>query len=132
MAPLTVFRIWPRQSGKSFSLAEWLAQAPEGEFRVVVCANQADARRMYLSTHTELPDPLGPKRFHMVSQFTPDQFVSFHLLVANPKFFRGRGNVVLAVDNLDLMLHAVFGAPVEVVTATGVFEAPGGLTLGTR
>jgi hypothetical protein len=100
------FDVGGRKIGKTTRMMQWLEEAPEGEVRIMVVHSAHEAQRL-----AELAESKGYKNV------TTSHFVSYHSL----SWLRGlHGNIRLGVDNIDLMLHYLFGAPVDRVSATGV------------
>lgn len=97
----------PRRRGKTMEVLKWLADAPEGEHRVLVSQDLMESHRV---------QRLGMKRgleswqFVALSEVTPTAWSGV---------LRGRGGrVVLGLDNLDLMLPWLLGWPVSLATVT--------------
>lgn len=92
-----------RRTGKTERLIAWLMAAPKDEQRVVVCFSEMEADRLQRMAQ-ERGWPLVPWQF-----IGPAALRNLH----------GRPGLVLAVDNLDLLLSYWVGWPVAVVTITG-------------
>jgi hypothetical protein len=90
-----------RATGKTWQCLQWLNQHPDG---VMVCHSMAEV------------DRLKREARRLGLQIDSRQFVSANRL----EVLRGRQNVSLCVDNLDIILPHLLGAPVDMITATGV------------
>jgi hypothetical protein len=103
------FQISGRKSGKTTLLLYWLAEAPEGERRVIIEPSEVMAHGAFVRA-TEMG--LDVKR---------EQFISYDSL--HQAFFKG-SKAVVAIDNLDMLLKMMLGLssdnPIARVTATGV------------
>lgn len=101
----------PRGGGKTTALLEWMREAPEDEIRLFVAVTGAEAQRVYrstLSAHEDQP-----------RWAQPWQFIGFGELAAlGAQSGRGRKQIVLGVDNIEMVLARMFHYPVEVVTAS--------------
>lgn len=114
--------LWGRQYGKTYQVIKWFMESPET--RVIVTSNavMADNLRRQL---------LGKLPYGDDFLATGDDWEA--LLEKNVIKYgqhdqlKGR-KVEVAVDDLDMILHQVFGGnEVRMVTATGVNESPVGL-----
>lgn len=102
-----------RGRGKTTALIEWMRQAPDGELRVYVAHDHLAAMAAYRSTMTENEDGLP------VSDLESWQFISWDELADyGPAIlaYRRPLNIVLAVDNLDLILRRIITSPVAIAT----------------
>lgn len=85
-----------RQTGKTTDLLFWLKSTPEG---VLIVHSTAEKYRL----QKENPELKG--RIHTAFD-------------AAEGFLRGRRNIIIGIDNLDLILPALFGAPIGPVMMT--------------
>lgn len=99
------FDIGGRQSGKTTRLIDWMLAAPEGERRVLVSHSRDEARRLEREYRAEYPS----------GALQSWQFVT----AGDLERLHGHGRVVLAIDNLDLVLPQLVRLPVGYVSATG-------------
>lgn len=103
------FQISGRKSGKTTLLLYWLAQAPEGERRVIIEPSVVMAHDTFIRG-----EEMGLK-------VKREQFIAYDSL--HQAFFKG-SKAVVGIDNLDMLLRMMLGLssdnPIARVTATGV------------
>lgn len=90
------FYIQPRQTGKTFMLMDWLHNTLNG----VVVVHSFQERDRLARDYPFLADRI----------YSIDSVIDGRL--------RGRRNLVVGIDNLDLILPYLIGAPIGPVTAT--------------
>ena len=100
--------IAPPRSGKSTRMLDWLQDAPDGERRVLVSAAARERDRMQMLARTIRGRALDR-----------DQFVTLAEVQAG---HLAGARVVLAIDNLDLMLDVLLGHPVARASLTELAE----------
>jgi hypothetical protein len=91
-----------RKTGKTTLLLEWMKESTD---RVMVCHS------------VEMCNVVWRRSEEMSLNLDRDRFVSLEQ-IRNGRL-HGR-NVILGVDNLDLLLYSIFGAPVRRITATAI------------
>lgn len=105
------FIVRHRSQGKTTKLIEWMKAAPEGEARVLITHSLGETNRL----QRENPD-MASWQFVNIPDLTGAGFMAGVLA--------GRRNVVLAIDNLDMVLQSLLRSPfpIEVVAATGELD----------
>lgn len=97
------FMVSGRKTGKTSSLIEWLRLEPNG---VIVCHSEQERQRI-LKKIKEMP---------WGNEIKDNQVISAS---SSREKLAGR-NVVVAVDNVDIVLSWLLGAEIQRATATGI------------
>ncbi len=97
------FDVKERRSGKTTRMIQWLLDGSEYEHRVLVVHSYTEQQRLE----------------HILSEYDIDQSSVSVTTVPNLTKFRGRKDVVLGIDNLELVMGQLLGYSVDRVTATG-------------
>ena len=114
--------------GKTTAVLEWMREAPADELRVMVCHSNQEAMRLlrencYCDCIDTCPGESKCECWHHVDGLLETwQFVSHHELMNGGQalwsavtHFR-EGQIVLAIDNLDLLFPSLFGRRVGMIT----------------
>lgn len=114
--------VLPRKGGKTAKVVEWLLAEEPGEFRVVLCLDESEAHRVAMEyLIATMPDEAegwlheAPKR-HPVEQ---DKLRFLTVSRLRDEVLRGRRGVVMAIDNLDMLIRQLVMCDVGLVTWTG-------------
>lgn len=97
--------------GKSLHLCRWAMSGPEDEYRVIVVRDSQAAR----SVHA-LGQPLGLER---------EQVVEYARLDILNRTARGRGRIIVALDDADVILQRLLRCPhpIDLATVSATIEA---------